>query len=277
MTCGRYRQVTAMVPDMIAMHAEGEHFLTEIGLPTRLENKDREVAAGVALGDGLAANGEPLVDADGSLVGEHPLKQIGSEGNGDSTEKVKVSALASFDKFIAASRGARLDVPLTPTLTLLSLSSHSPIGQLSHSSHFGLTLVSLSSQFRLSSLTLVSLSSHSRLTLLSPFSHPSPILLSSFSHPSLTLLSPFSHSPVSLLSLSSLSSHSPVSLLSLSSHSRLAPLSLFSLSSLTLLSMSSRSSLYLLSPSARFRAPFAFLGLSSQSPLTLPSLYCHSP
>ena len=112
--------------DNVTMHAAGEHFLAEVGMPTRLEDRDREVAAGVALEGGLAPNGRSLVQADGSLMPVRsvdelsgmracpPLGQIGSLGNSSSTNKVKVSALSSFNKFTAASTGADLELLLVP-------------------------------------------------------------------------------------------------------------------------------------------------------------------
>ncbi len=52
--------------EAIDVHAEGGHYVLPVGAETALENQDLECAASVALGDGLAADGHPLVNPDGS-------------------------------------------------------------------------------------------------------------------------------------------------------------------------------------------------------------------
>jgi hypothetical protein len=110
--------------ETLALHCGGGHFVDNLeqmsGIST-LEAQDREIASSMLLGEGLNPNGEPLFAEDGSLtslmeesplpttvISQQPLKKLGTQGNGYSTGKVKISALASFDKSTAASKGAGL-------------------------------------------------------------------------------------------------------------------------------------------------------------------------
>jgi hypothetical protein len=122
--------------EMIDLHCEGGHFVNDLeslsGLRS-LEAQDSEIASCMLLREGLGPNSRPLVGEDGGLLGltedggllgltedggllgltedspralvSQPLKQLGTQGSAYSTGKCKISALASFDKFTAASAG----------------------------------------------------------------------------------------------------------------------------------------------------------------------------
>ena len=113
--------------DKISLHAEGGHFLdaleSQSGLGS-LEACDVECAAALQLGDGSGPEGHRLVEGDGSLAEDDiqkrphslvspsvlspPLGQMASQGSAANTDKTKTTALASFNKFVAASGGVCL-------------------------------------------------------------------------------------------------------------------------------------------------------------------------
>jgi hypothetical protein len=109
--------------ETLVLHCEGGHFVNDLesmsGLRS-LEAQDSEIASQMLLSEGLDRNSKPLFDKDGSLMSpleqsplpvvSQPLKQLGTQGDGYSTGKCKISALGSFDKFTAASAGARLHI-----------------------------------------------------------------------------------------------------------------------------------------------------------------------
>ena len=54
--------------DLVAMHAEGAHFIPEVTAESSFVQRDMDVASAVALGEGQDGNGQNMFNRDGSLA-----------------------------------------------------------------------------------------------------------------------------------------------------------------------------------------------------------------